>query len=542
MTVPDTTVPAAPVRAVTCSAAALAAHRLINGTARPYPRDANVPERFEFWAARRPDAPAIVQGERVLTYRELDRRANGLAHRLRAEGVAAGVTVAVCIPRSPEMLVALLGILKAGGTYVPLDPAWPDERLRTVVADGGCLLVLGPGGPDLAARSPGARVLAVGPDTTPGRDAGPGYPVDPTGIACINFTSGSTGRPKGVPIFHRGIVRLVHAASYGTLDEHSRVLQVTPVTFDIATWEIWGALLNGGTSVLYPAEFPRLSKIGEVIKHGGVNILLLTTALFNSIVDEAPEALETVTTITTGGEAHSPRHMAKAVRTYGPGRVVNLYGPTECTCIATSYPVDEPPDPDTPLPIGRPIQNTRVYVLAGDADRLCAPGETGELCLAGDGLAAGYLGMPELTAKTFVHREIDGVPERLYRSGDRGRLLPGGDLVFEGRWDDQVKVNGFRIELGEITHHLSTHPQVKRSYVTVRDNRGDKSLVAFVVPSATGASAERLREHLAAQLPRYMVPAQIHLCDTFPLTPNGKIDGRALLAAFAPSATSGVFS
>lgn len=535
-------VPDAAVRSVTCSAAALAAHRRINDTARPYPRDASVPERFEYWARRRPDAPAIVQGDRVLGYRELDRLANGLAHRLRDAGVGAGTTVAVCVPRSPELLVALLGILKAGGSYVPLDPGWPDERLRTVVADSGCLLVLGAGDPEPATRFPGTRVMPLGPDTTTGHDTGPGYALEAEDIACINFTSGSTGRPKGVPIRHRGIVRLVHAASYGKLDERSRVLQVTPVTFDIATWEIWGALLNGGTSVLYPAEFVRLSKVGEVIKRGGVNILLLTTALFNSIVDEAPEALETVATITTGGEAHSPRHMAKAVRTYGPGRVVNLYGPTECTCIATSFPVDEPPAADVPLPIGKPIQNTRVYVLAGDADRLCAPGETGELCLAGDGLAAGYLGMPELTAKTFVHREIDGVPERLYRSGDRGRLRPDGDLVFEGRWDDQVKVNGFRIELGEITHHLNTHPQVKRSYVTVRDNRGDKALVAFVVPAAPGAGSERLREHLAAKLPRYMVPAQIHLCDTFPLTPNGKIDGRALLAAFAPTATSGVFS
>ncbi|MFE2972154.1 amino acid adenylation domain-containing protein [Streptomyces sp. NPDC059340] len=527
--------------AVTCPAAALAVHREINRTATPYPRDSNVVERFEFWAQRRPDATAAVQGERALSYRELNRFANGLARELHDDGVGAGTPVAVCVARSPEMLVALLGVLKCGGTYVPVDPQWPDERLRAVLVDSDCARVLSDRPGALAERLEGGacRVLEITERTLVPVNANPTCPVGPESIACINFTSGSTGRAKGVPILHRGIVRLVHGASYGPLDENSRVLQVTPVTFDIATWEIWAALLNGGTSVMYPAEFVQLSHLDRVIKAGGVNILLLTTALFNSVVDEAPEALETVATITSGGEAHSHRHMTKAVQTYGPGRVVNLYGPTECTCIATHFPVDEPPRPDMPLPIGRPIQNTRLYVLADDARRLCGPGETGEICLAGDGLAVGYLGRPDLTEAAFVHRRIDGERERLYRTGDLGRLLPGGDVVFEGRRDDQVKINSFRIELGEITHHLNSHPLVKQSCVAVRDNQGDKSLVAFVVPTGPDASPARFREHLTTKLPRYMVPAQIHLCERFPLTPNGKIDHRALLTAHVSPATSG---
>jgi amino acid adenylation domain-containing protein len=527
------------MQSLICPAEALAIHREINQTSRPYPRDSSVPERFEYWAKRRPDAVAIVQADRSVSYRLLNRWANGLAYDLREAGVGPGRAVGVCVARSPEMLVALLGILKCGGTYVPVDPDWPDERVRTVIGDAGCGWLLSDrpvvSGRQLAGV--GCSVLPISEQTLWGHDLNPNCQVGPLDIACINFTSGSTGRPKGVPIFHRGIVRLVHNASYGPLNEHSRVLQVTPVTFDIATWEIWGALLNGGTSVMHPAEFLRLSRLSRTLCSGQVSILLLTTALFNSIVDEAPEALRTVGTITTGGEAHSLRHMAKAVHTYGPRRVVNLYGPTECTCIATFYPVNEPPRADGPLPIGRPIQNTRIYLLTEDSTRLCRPGESGEICLAGDGLAAGYLGMPDLTQQMFIHRLIGNTPERLYRTGDRGHLLPHGDLVFDGRWDDQVKVNSYRIELGEITHHLNHHPTVKQSYVTVRDDHGGRSLVAFVVPTGPATTPTGLRDHLAAKLPCYMIPAQIHLCTAFPLTPNGKIDRRALLATCDSSPT-----
>jgi D-alanine--poly(phosphoribitol) ligase subunit 1 len=527
--------------AVAGTEVAIRGHRELNRTVVAYPRDSTVLERFEHWVRQYPDAPAVIQLERTLSYRDLDRLANGLAQELSARSVGQGTTVAVCVARSPEMLVALVGVLKRGGTYVPVDPRWPDERLCAALDDAGCGLVVTDGGGDLARRlaSRPYRMVEIGPGMPQPVDRHGDGQAGPQDIACINFTSGSTGRAKGVPIPHRGIVRLVIGATYGALDRHSRVLQITPITFDIATWEVWAALLNGGASVMYPAEFLQLARLDRVIKEGRVTTTLLTTALFNSIVDEAPEALDTIATITTGGEAHSHRHMTKAVRRYGPGRLVNLYGPTECTCIATFYPVDEPPRAGESLPIGRPIQNTRVYVLADDASRLCEPGETGELCLAGDGLAVGYLGRPDLTAAAFVHRRIDGVSERLYRTGDLGKLLPDGNLAFEGRLDDQVKINGFRIELGEITHHLTAHPMVKQNCVAVRDNRGDRSLVAFVVPAGPQTSAAALREHLAATLPHYMVPAHIHICDSLPLTPNGKVDRRALLAAHAPS--SGAF-
>jgi amino acid adenylation domain-containing protein len=532
------------MQVVTYSDAALAVHREINATAQPYPRDSSMAERFELHVRRRPDAPAVVQGDRGLTYRELNRYANGLAHDLQGEGVGLGTTVGVCMARSPEMLVALVGVLKCGGTYVPIDPDWPEERLRYVVADAGCPLVLTDRPLSLAGQleRSGCRVLPVSERTLVGRDADPACPAGGESIACINFTSGSSGRPKGVPILHRGINRLLYNATYVPLDERSRVLQITPFTFDVATWEIWTALLNGGVSVMYPAEFVRLSTLRRVVRAGDVNLTLLTAALFNSVVDEAPEALETVETITTGGEAASMWHIAKALRAYGPGRLIQVYGPTECTIIATTSAIDELPTDGEPLPIGRPIQNTQVYLLADDAQRLCEPGERGEICLAGDGLATGYLNLPDLTRTKFVYRDIAGVEERLYRTGDLGYLLPSGEAVFEGRSDDQVKVNSFRIELGEINHHLSRHPSVKQSYVTVRDDHAGRSLVAFVLPADDSASPEDLRDHLATKLPRYMVPAQIHLCDAFPQTPNGKIDGRALLSTYHPSATSGAFT
>lgn len=524
---------------VTAGAAALSVHRGINATSAPYPRDASIADRFEFWVERRPDAEAVVQGDQSLTYRELDRLANGLAAVLRGHDVGAGTTVAVDVARSPEMLVALLSVAKAGGTYVPLDRRWPPERLRAAIADAGCVrLVRDSGGVDEpvagipADTVDAARAAAL--DTPPIRA------TCGDDIACINFTSGSTGRAKGVSIPHRGIVRLVHGATYGPLDEHSRVLQVTPVTFDIATWEIWGALLNGGTAVLYPPSVVRLSELGRVIEAGRVTITLLTTALFNLVVEEAPEVLMPVGTITSGGEAHSMRMMAKAVRTYGPGRVVNLYGPTECTCIATWFPVDVPPDLDGVLPIGRPIQNTRTYLLADDATRLCAPGEVGEICLAGDGLAAGYLGLPDRTTAAFVRRIIDGVPERLYRSGDYGWMSESGNIVFDGRRDDQVKINSFRIELGEIAHHLDRSPSVRHGCVAVRDVHGDRSLVAFVVSTGPQVTEDRVQAELANALPHYMVPECVRLCDSFPLTLNGKIDRRALLAAHESSPRPGV--
>ncbi|MFE9358224.1 amino acid adenylation domain-containing protein [Streptomyces olivaceoviridis] len=516
---------ARPIR-ITGSPAALAVHRDVNRTAVAYPRDRSVPELFEACAARWPDAPAVVHGGLTLTYRALDRRANALAWRLAEQGVRPGAVVGVCVARSPELIVTLLAVLKCGGAYLPVDAAWPDERLHQLLTGAECAWMVTDRESELDRRLSGCRVVAVTGDDPAGRDTGPAVAVPADALAYVNFTSGSTGRPKGVAIRHRGIARLVYGARYAPLDRTSRLLQLAPVTFDAATFEIWGALLHGGTCVLYPHDFVRLSRLGQELRRHRVTVLFLTTALFNTVLDEAPDALAEVGTLLTGGEPHSVRHLAAALDRFGPGRLVHVYGPTEATTFATYHRVDSISEDSAVVPIGRPIQNTRLYVV--DGGELCAPGAVGEICLAGDGLAAGYLGMPEPTAEKFVDAVVDSAPERLYRTGDFGYLLPDGRLVFHGREDDQVKINGFRIELGEITHQLDRHPAVRRSYATVT-TRGEKALVAFVVPDAPVTEAE-LRAHLRARLPGYMVPHRIHTRDRLPLTPTGKTDRHALLA------------
>ncbi|MFJ4410118.1 amino acid adenylation domain-containing protein [Streptomyces sp. NPDC088910] len=523
------------LRRVTASEAALAAHRQINATAVGYPRDSGVPALFEERARLRPEAPAVEQGARTVGYGQLDRLANGLARDLLARGLPPGATVGVCLDRSPELVVALLAVLKCGGCYLPFDASWPDERLRALLSDADCRWVLTDRPAELADRLDGCRTVPVTRGGVAESERGPEVEVAGDAVAYVNFTSGSTGRPKGVPVRHRGVVRLVSGARYARLGEGGRLLQLAPVTFDAATFEIWGALLTGGTCVLYPDARLSLSKLGRVLRESRVNVLFLTTALFNSVLDKAPEALDTVATVLTGGERASVPRLAQAVRRYGPGRLVHVYGPTESTTFATYHRVDALPADAAELPIGRPIQNTRLYVIDTDGDdggELCEPGRAGEIWLAGDGLSPGYLGMPELTARLFVEREVDGVRERLYRTGDYGHLRADGAAVFHGRRDDQVKVNGYRIELGEIAHHLDRHPAVRRSFVTA-SARGEKPVWAFVVTDDPACTPQALRAHLRALLPGFMVPARIQLCDTLPLTASGKIDRTALLAAHA---------
>lgn len=508
-------------------------HRAVNQTATPYPAHANVKELFEACARRRPDARAVVGEDRVFTYRELNGRANELAWDLRAAGVVPGDMVAVCVDRSPELVVALVAVLKCGAVYVPFDEAWPDERLRQVFARTGCALLLTDRPSRLTGRFPALRVVPVDGPPPPAPRANPVTPIRADDLAYINFTSGSTGGPKGVPIQHRAIVRLVFGATYARLDERTVLLHMAPISFDAATFEIWGALLRGGTCVLYPARLVRLAELRRVLVANAVTVVFLTTALFNVVVDEAPETLDTVETILTGGEAHSLGHIDRALRRYGPDRLVSVYGPTECTTFATYYPVREPCAGLSALPIGLPIQNTRLYLV--DGRRLCGPREVGEICLAGPGLSPGYLGMAEVTRERFVECEIDGTWERLYRTGDRGYFFEDGNVVFHGRLDDQVKVNGHRVELGEIAYHLDRHPHVLRSYVTVTRNAvGERALLAFVVPGTGEGTPESVRAFLLDRLPRYMVPARIVPCAALPLSATGKVDRRALLAEHCP--------
>ncbi|MEV7380709.1 amino acid adenylation domain-containing protein [Streptomyces lydicus] len=524
---------------LSCDEKALSLHRKINRTTEPYPSDRSLKDLFEHCAARHADAVAIIHRDRQLTYRSLNRLANAMAARLLAEGASPRDTIGVCIGRSPELIAALLAVLKCGAAYLPVDVSWPHERLSAVFRDAGCRLIITDQAGQLADRFPGQQVVPADVGETRSTDAHGNPPTcpGPDDLAYINFTSGSTGRPKGVPIRHRSVARLVFGAHYARLDEHSVVLHAAPVSFDAATFEIWGPLLHGGTCVLYPSPFVRLSELRRVLAQHGVTTVFLTTALFNTVVDEAPDTLSPVRTILTGGEAHSITHIAKALEHYGTDRLVSVYGPTECTTFATFYPVRELPPAGSALPIGLPIQNTRLYVV--DNGRLCAPGEVGEVWLAGPGLSPGYVGQPDSVRDRFLVCDIDGTRERLYRTGDRGHLLEDGNVVFQGRLDHQVKVNGFRIELGEISHHLDQDPIVKQSYVTVAETTaGGKILVAFVVPATAHCTPSAVRETLTSRLPEYMIPSAVHVCRSLPLTETGKVDRTALLTLHHPSGAS----
>lgn len=508
---------------------ALAIHNSLNLTAAPFP-DCSVKKLFERCAERRGTATALVYNDEVLSYRELNGLANGLAARLRSLHVGPGQTVGVCANRSAELIIALLAVIKCGAVYVPFDPAWPDEVLLRNFDNAHCQLLVSKGDDGLAGRFPQYVIVDMLRPELEAVDENPAVDVPGDAIAYINFTSGTTGRSKGVRIQHRSIVRLVTNPSYADLDEDTVLLHASPATFDAATFEIWGALLNGGVCALYSRpHLLHFSELRRLIQRRGVNCIFLTTALFNALIDEDVDALNSVQTILFGGEAYSDRHVRQALKSYGSGRLVHVYGPTECTTFATYYPIDRMPQPPAELPIGRPIQNTTLYVVSNGW--LCRPGEVGEVLLGGPGLSPGYLEAGSVSQDGFAEFDIDGTCQRLYRTGDYGYLMDSGDLIFQGRSDDQVKFNGFRIELSVVSRALGKLPEVSQSYVTVTDGAaGEKILLAFVVPQHDDFDPGLIRKDLKSRIPSYMVPGVIHGCDELPLLATGKVDRRALLA------------
>jgi amino acid adenylation domain-containing protein len=497
-------------------------------------RDVCVHELFEAQAKRTPEATAVVFGDRQLRYRELNERANQLAHHLRALGVGPEVRVGLCLERSLEMIVGLLGILKAGGASVPLDPTDPADRLAFLLHDTQTPLLLTQ--TQLRARLPDtqARLLCLDAEAALLAQQDCSNPVSgarPENLFAIHYTSGSTGQPNGVQVVHRGVIRLLCGVDYVRLDATQTLLHHSPLAFDASTFEIWGALLHGARCVLFPERIPSVEPLGRLLAEQRVSVLWLTSALFNAIVDEAPEILRGVRQLLVGGEALSLGHVRRALEQLPETELCNGYGPTEGTTFSCCYLI--PRDLDArvaSVPIGRPLANTQVYVL--DAELQPVPvGVPGELYLSGAGLARGYLNRPERTAERFIpHPFVQERETRLYRTGDRVRWLPDGNLEFLGRLDQQVKLRGFRVELGEVEAVLAQHPAVAQAVATVREARpGDRWLVAYVVGKA-GAKPEpqALREFLRQQLPEYMIPAAFLVLDAIPLTSNGKIDRRSL--------------
>jgi amino acid adenylation domain-containing protein len=489
-----------------------------NETRTKYPRDATIQQLFEEQARQTPGAIAVIFDKEQLTYDELNRRANQLARRLREIRVDRDVPVGVSMERSAELIVTLLAVLKAGGIYVPLDPAYPEERRALMMKDTGMSVVV----TDDAHRTAGTDF----DDTNLAVD---GRAED---MCYIMYTSGSTGAPKGVAVTHRGVVRLVKETDYASFAGET-FLQLAPISFDASTFEIWGALLNGGKLVVMPPAPPSLQEIGSAIRDHGVTTLWLTAGLFNAMVDERLQDLRPLHQLLAGGDVLSVAHVRKALRELTGTRLINGYGPTESTTFACCHTISEGDLRDS-IPIGKPIANTTAHIL--DAQRQPVPvSVTGELFIGGDGLACGYWRSPELNAEKFIGDPFSAEPNaRLYRTGDLARWRDDGVIEFIGRADTQVKLRGFRIELGEIENALRRQPDLLDAAVALREDiPGDKQLVAYVVrqPNATTAfQPAPLIAALKKSLPDHMVPSGIVPLPTLPRTVNGKLDRSALPA------------
>ncbi|HEY6351866.1 MAG TPA: amino acid adenylation domain-containing protein, partial [Candidatus Angelobacter sp.] len=506
-----------------------------NETSKDAPLDKCVHELSALQAQQTPELAAVVCGLQTLTYSELNKKANQLGHYLKKQGIRTEVRVGMCMERCPEMVVAMLGILKAGGAYVPLDMNYPVARLQYMIQDAGVDLVL----TQQSVRLPGMAGKwmcldqlwnEIGQESD--RDFESGVCLE--NLAYVIYTSGSTGTPKGVGVDHRGIVRLVKGANYVELGEGDVFLQLASVSFDAATFEIWGSLLNGCRLVLCPAEMPSLEELGRIIEESGVTVLWLTSGLFHQMVDTQLGRLRGVRQLLAGGDVLSPAHVRKALAGLGETCLINGYGPTENTTFSCCHRMraEDGRMLEETVPIGRPITNSQAYVMDEEGYAAVPVGIVGELYVGGSGLARGYLNSAGLTAERFVPNPFSkSGGERLYRTGDRARWRGDGTLEFLGRMDYQVKFRGYRIELGEIETALLEHPGVKQAVSILREESGgEKRLVAYFTPKDETVTGDALRTFLQGKLPGYMVPTACVELEELPLTANGKVNREVLPA------------
>lgn len=504
-----------------------------NQTETAYPKEKTVHQVFEETVQQFPDSIAIVFDNIPMTYRELNRKANQVAHYLIKQGVETESPVIVCLERSHEMIIALLAILKAGGAYVPIDPAFPDDRFNYILEDTNSKIVLTKKQflSRFSERDLNAVCLDQKQHLFEAESAeNPNIPVTPDHLIYIYYTSGSTGRPKGVCVPHKGIVRLVKNTNYIKFGPSETMLMFVPLTFDFSAFEVWGSLLNGGKLEIFYPHIPAFEELADFMQKRKITTCLLTSGVFHQVVDKALDKLDTVRQMVTGGDVVSPAHVKRTLQRHRELCLIDGYGPTENSSITTFYAVTDPEKINRSVPIGKPISNTTVYIL----DKYHQPvpiGVVGEICTGGEGLAIGYLNRPEQNAEKFIQNPFSNDPEsKLYKTGDLARFLPDGNIEFIGREDFQVKIRGFRIELGEIEVNLSRHPNVKDNLVVVRENQNtEKQLVAYYLSTNDREiSPSEFRLFLKDKVPDYLIPNLFIKLESFPLTHNGKPDRNRL--------------
>lgn len=495
-----------------------------NNTKTEYPNDKNIHELFEEQARKTPDNIAIGFEDKFLTYKELNHKANQLARILRKKGVEPEDAVGIMLERSMDMVISILAVLKAGGAYLPLDPKYPHERICYILKESNTKLVISNLEVEL---DDGFEKICITDDLLYGEDCADLKSLcTPKSLAYIMYTSGSTGKPKGVMVEHRSVIRLVKNTNYIDLKEEDKLLLTGAIVFDATTFEIWGSLLNGMELYIVSEEvLLDVEKLYTTIDKLKINTMWLTSPLFNQISTYKPEIFKNIKNLLVGGDKLSPKHINNVRRICKDINIINGYGPTENTTFSTCFSIDK--DYEDEIPIGRPISNSTAYIVDKNL-KLSPIGIIGELCVGGDGLARGYLNNTELTSEKFIKNQFfQG--ERIYRTGDYARWLPDGNIEFIGRMDHQVKIRGFRIEIGEIESTLLKHGDVRECVVIARDdkNSGTKYLCAYYMAERE-LSVNELREHLAKELPDFMIPSYFVKVDKMILNVNGKIDKNAL--------------
>ena len=509
-----------------------------NNTTTDYPQDTCLHELFEAQVERTPDAVAVVCNGQQLTYSALNRRANQLAHYLRALGVGPEVCVGLCVERSLEMVVGLLGILKAGGAYVPLDPAYPTERLASVVADAHVAVLVTQ--QQCIATLPEHRAQVVCLDTDWERmaqqsEANPASGVTPENLAYVMYTSGSTGTPKGVMVEHRQVLAFLHGFEHVAPGGEGCIgTAVCPFSFDVSVWECFSMLCFGGTlHIILPDILTAPEQFARYLVEHRITSAYIPPALLADVAShlEQQQGQTALNRLLVGVEPIQQGTLQRFRNLSEQIRIVNGYGPTETTVCATLFPFRAATEPDRRTPIGTRVRGYEVYLV--DANLQPVPiGIPGELLIGGAGLARGYINHPELTAEHFILHPFSNVPgARLYKTGDLARYLPDGNLEFLGRRDQQVKIRGYRIELEEIEAALRQHPAVREAVVLAREDtrRGNTCLVAYVVANQEPAPAPQAwHTFLQQKLPEYMIPSAFVMLEALPRTPNGKLDHQAL--------------